>query len=119
MKEINKNIQNIKEAEKAMRKEFLLRIIKVKNLKSLIMIAIKFMEILTIHSKIKINNLLKEIVKMNTKIKSLIIDTIGTKNIINQKLMYNLLIRIRSIIEADLVSIIMIDQIKVSHLVNN
>ena len=81
MQEKKKNIQNIKEVEKAMIKDLLRKNIKVKSLKYLIMIAIKFMEI---YLKIKVNNLNKKIVEMNMKIKNMIIDQIETKNIINK-----------------------------------
>lgn len=81
MQEKKRNILNIKEVEKVMIKDLLLRIIKVKNLRFLIMTTIKFT---AIYSKIKINSLLKEIVKLSMKQKNMIIDQIETKNIINK-----------------------------------
>jgi len=134
MQEKKKNIQNIKEVVKAMIKDLLRKNIKVKSLKFLIMIAIKFMEI---YLKIKVNNLNKKIVEMNMKIKNMIIDQIETKNIINKikkNTMINKILKIykrettldvqthllinKSTIETDHASILMIDQvlIKIDHL---
>lgn len=88
MQKKKRNILNIKEVEKAMIKDLLLRIIKVKNLRFLIMTAIKFT---VIYSKLKINSLLKKIVKLSMKQKNMIIDQIETKNIIN-KIKQNIMI---------------------------